>query len=140
LHYRQVAPDRHQIVRAQVERLVQQWSESLRLMNGPMAVEVSPKLGWDKGTAVRSMVRRVRLPVLPLFAGDADNDREALEVTHALGGIGFGVGTDAPALAKYRLPDCGALTALLGNLVHALSECCPIEDEAIPRAHFDPAR
>ena len=76
---------------------------TLRVVDGAMAIEIAPDLGWTKGTALRAIVDHVAgAAVLPLYAGDDANDAEALLAAADLGGIAIGVGPRAPSLARYR--------------------------------------
>jgi hydroxymethylpyrimidine pyrophosphatase-like HAD family hydrolase len=87
-----------------------------------MALEVTPELGWDKGTAVSMMVRHLRAsPYRLLYAGDSANDAAALSTTISLGGIAIGVGPNAPEVAQYSVPDTETLRGGLEDLERGLS-------------------
>lgn len=94
--------------------------DGVRVREVSRAVELTPAGGWDKGTAVRLILDRLPADVLPVYAGDAANDAEALESVAAAGGVAVGVGPDAPAAARVRVPTFAefdrALTTLVADL------------------------
>lgn len=93
----------------------------LRVLHGPKALEVTPALGWSKGTAVEQILKHLGTsgPGL-LYAGDSENDAEALEAVAAQGGAAIGIGPEAPSNAHIRLPDHLALFRLLRRLHRGL--------------------
>jgi trehalose-phosphatase len=119
LHYRQVAPLQLEELWERARRLLRKYGARLRVVPGPMAWEVNPAIGWHKGSAVRAMAEAVGQGVLVLYAGDSDNDVEALEVVVALGGISVGVGATAPP-AQHRIEGPSEVLELLIGLIAAL--------------------
>jgi len=129
VHYRAVEPQRIRELRERVREALQPHLGELRMVEGPMAVEVMPSSAWSKGTVVEKILAHLGADrALPLYAGDAANDADALHAVAALGGIPIGVGPDAPAGVPYRLPDPAALAGFLFSLDAALSaeenSCC----------------
>ncbi len=120
VHHRGVAPERSPALRSGVERIIKEHEGCWRVVEGPMAIEVSPEGGWTKGTAVRRICEALRPDPFPVYAGDHRNDAEALEAAADLGGISIGIGGDAPACARYRLPDPPALGGLLQMLAKTI--------------------
>jgi trehalose-phosphatase len=122
LHYRQVA--RHQLdeLLARADEALGSYADQLRKVPGEMAWEVTPALGWDKGSALRLITRTIGEPVLPLYAGDGANDAVALVTAAALGGISLGVGAAAPSEAQHRLHDPAALVDFLTCLAALLAD------------------
>ncbi|MCR4414714.1 MAG: trehalose-phosphatase [Thermoguttaceae bacterium] len=115
LHYRQTPPKEVPRLLAEVEAAAAPFFPDVRIVEGPMALEISPELHWDKGSTVRLLAERFREDdPLVLYAGDGANDREALRTATALQGIALGVGPDAEALL--RVPDPRALVRFLGRL------------------------
>jgi trehalose-6-phosphatase len=86
-----------------------------------MATEILPDLGFDKGTAVRFIVRRLGDTCTVLYAGDHANDADAFTMTNALKGIALGIGPNAPDTARYCLPDPATLTDFLQQLLEHLA-------------------
>ena len=110
VHYRGVAASRIDALRTDVADAIRPFFGTLRVVDGAMAIEIAPDLGWTKGTALRMIVEHVGArAVLPLYAGDDANDADALLAAADLGGIAIGVGPRAPSLARYRLPDALSL-------------------------------
>ena len=122
VHYRQMAIHHLESLLIQTFSLLRPHLASLRVLNGPMALEVVPAIERDKGTALRSIVAHGGgEPATVLYVGDAANDAPALAAATALGGIALGVGSEPPAEAACRLPDPAALTELLAALAEALT-------------------
>ncbi|MCB1919298.1 MAG: trehalose-phosphatase [Candidatus Competibacteraceae bacterium] len=122
VHYRLLAADRVESLRMQTFSLLAPHTDRLRLLDNPLAIEVLPEIGQDKGTALRTIVAQDSAePATVLYAGDATNDEPALTATRALGGIALGIGPEAPAVAEYRLPDPAALHSLLARLAEEIA-------------------
>jgi len=121
VHFRHTPPHLTQRLRLHVREILEPVSSALRSDDGPMALEVTPNLDWHKGTAVSMIVRHLRpYAHALLYAGDSANDAAALETTIALGGMGIGVGPEAPP-AQYCLPDAEAVQELLADLERGVS-------------------
>jgi len=121
VHFRHALPHLIEGLRTQVRETIEPFSPGLRSTEGPMALEVTAELGWNKGTAVSMIVRHLKpCNYALLYAGDSANDAEGMETAIALGGTGIGVGPDAPAIAQYCLPDTEALHELLLDLEDSL--------------------
>ena len=121
VHYRSMAPTRIGALRTDVDAAIGPFSGMLRVVDGAMAIEITPNLGWTKGTALRTIVDHVGgRAVLPLYAGDDANDADALLAAADLGGIAIGVGPRAPSLAQYQLPGTSSLVSVLDVLLEML--------------------
>jgi trehalose 6-phosphate phosphatase len=126
VHYRGVAADRVDELRGRVLAAVQPFVSDLRILDGPMAMEITPDLGWNKATAVRRIVDHFGgTAATTLYAGDNANDADALEAVAAMGGIPIGVGPSAPSAARYRLPCDVALEEFLAGLDSSLGHLGP---------------
>lgn len=121
-HYRQVAePDLPAFLAAM--DTVQAATPELKRMRGKKVFEFEPKLDWDKGKAVRWLLRALELEtpdIVPVFFGDDVTDEDAFAELRA-DGIGIVVaapGDDADRLtaAGYRVDDPDAALALLQRL------------------------
>ncbi len=131
-HYRQVAKDRLEGLKQKFNQVLHKDASRLQVTPGPMGWEVLPALQWNKGSALRLIVENstqavgassgAPRPAIPLYAGDSDNDAEALDAATALGGVAVGIGPLAPTSALHRLAHPGALAALLGRLASQLSK------------------
>lgn len=127
VHYRGAAPDEVEALRRDVAEALTPFSGTLRVVDGAMAMEIAPDIGWTKGTALRMIVEHVGSVVLPLYAGDDANDADALLAAADLGGITIGVGPRAPSLARYRLPDFWSLSYVLEVLLDMLIDSEPAQ-------------
>jgi trehalose 6-phosphate phosphatase len=120
VHYRAVTPGRIDALRADVSGGIRSLS-GLKVVDSAMAIEITPDLGWTKGSALRAIVSQVGGDaVLPLYAGDEANDTDALTITVQAGGVAIGIGPVAPATAQYLLPDPRALGCCLDALLKML--------------------
>ncbi len=123
LHYRKVEWLRFLPLRQETRRAVKSQAGSFRLVNGPMAFEMTPAHSWNKGTALRKIVDHVNHiggKVVPVYAGDEANDNDAMAAAAALGGIALGIGPSAPATAPYHLDSPSDLVGFLSKLLEVL--------------------
>lgn len=123
IHYRQVRPEQSAAAHTEFIALLQPYAESAHIFQAPLAIEILPALGIDKGTALQAIVAHSHCTEADglLYAGDAANDAAALATTAALGGIALGIGPEPPAAATHRLADYRELTALLAQLAATLT-------------------
>jgi trehalose-phosphatase len=126
VHYRQLAAEQVADLRAETLALLEPHTAVLHVLDGPLAIEVAPAIGRDKGTALRAILAHGGPePATVFYAGDSANDAPALAVATALGGIALGIGPEAPAEATQRLSDTTALSELLAALALAILSRCP---------------
>ncbi|HEY4100706.1 MAG TPA: trehalose-phosphatase [Gemmatimonadales bacterium] len=122
IHYRGVAADARPRFLAAVDTTLAPWMPQLSLLGGPMALEVLPRLGWNKGNAVEIILDHIDGALtMPIYVGDEANDGHAFAAVIAAGGLAVGVGAQAPGAASYWLADPDALRDLLGELRSALA-------------------
>jgi trehalose 6-phosphate phosphatase len=90
IHFRQAPADRHDDVRAAVERGAR---DGLRVTSGKMVLEVRPRVEWDKGKAVLFLLDQMRPPsgAPVLYLGDDRTDEDAFRALAGLGGAHEGV-------------------------------------------------
>ena len=123
LHYQNLATDRISLLRASVADVLQCHRGELRIIECLRGIEITPDIGLSKGTAVRSIVDHLAgQSTFVVYAGDEANDAEAIAAATELGGIGLGVGDQAPSSAEFRIADSLAYTGLLATLRQRLSE------------------
>ena len=129
VHYRQVEIDRIDALRRRVVQSVEPFSGALQVLDGPMAIEMVPNLGWTKSSALFKIIETIQLSgdgsVVPFCAGDAGNDADVLRAADALGGIAIGIGERAPATARHRLLSPAELDACLDELLERLAATSP---------------
>ncbi len=95
-HYRQVAEADLPAFRAAVDAVLADQPD-LKRMRGKKVFEFEPKLDWDKGKAVRWLLKALDLDgpeVVPIFFGDDVTDEDAFS---ALQGDGIGIVVALPA-------------------------------------------
>ncbi|HTU91796.1 MAG TPA: trehalose-phosphatase [Gemmataceae bacterium] len=126
VHYRGVDASMLEEVRTRILGFLESWTRQLRIVEAPMAVEVLVGGTWTKGEAVRKMLELVGEPAFAFYAGDAPNDREAMDAVTAHGGIALGVGPLAPDSGAAHVEDSETLLSWLGALLHAI-QGAPVE-------------
>jgi trehalose 6-phosphate phosphatase len=123
LHSRGVAPKQVHALDARARASMRPFGKRVTLIDGPSVLEANAALGWNKGTAVRRIVRHVSpRDCEVLYAGDSTQDRDAFRVVTALGGVAIGVGRTAPVGATLRLRSPKSVGAFLTRLAAAIGE------------------
>ncbi|XP_022736996.1 probable trehalose-phosphate phosphatase D [Durio zibethinus] len=83
VHYRQVPPQDHEILKEKVKSLVENRPQ-FRLTEGKMVLEVRPSIEWNKGDALNYLLDTLGFSnakdVLPLYIGDDRTDEDAFKV------------------------------------------------------------
>ena len=126
VHYRQLDPRLVPQLHVRIDRELDAWGERLHVVTGAKAVEITPSLGWTKGTAVEFVLQQLGPhPCLVLYAGDEASDVEALWNVSVHSGITIGIGSRQPTVAQFELPDVEAVKELLDHLCHELSVGSP---------------
>lgn len=120
LHYQDLDPAAKSALQSRVEHELSAWGDRLHAVTGAAAIEITPNLGWNKGTAIEFLLQRLAPHPCLLFAGDESSDIEALWEVGIHNGITIGVGHSSPITAQYELSDCQAVHALLKDLCLAL--------------------
>jgi trehalose 6-phosphate phosphatase len=92
VHFR-LAPDQAQLIKNKIAAIVDRASaEKLEILCGKAVIEIKPQ-AFNKGTAVRELMR---IPPFanrtPLFIGDDVTDESVFAILPELGGIGYSVG------------------------------------------------
>jgi trehalose 6-phosphate phosphatase len=98
LHYR-LAPEMEEYVHKTVAAIGEELPDSFELLPGKAVIEIKPA-GFDKGTAVRSLMRRRPFAGRrPVFVGDDTTDEAAFAVLPEFDGVGISVGRRVPGVA-----------------------------------------
>lgn len=104
VHYRQVGQGRLQEVERRVRAALAPWGHRFRLTEGKKVLEIRPRLGWHKGSAVQWIRRRIEgANALAIYVGDDRTDEEAFATL--LDGITIRVGAFDRTLARFRVSD-----------------------------------
>lgn len=121
VHYRQLDPQAESEIERRTKRVLHGWAERLHVVTGAKVIEITPDLGWTKGTAIEFVLDQLPPePCLLLFAGDDSSDVEAMWEVGIHDGITIGVGHALPTTAQFELQDCHAVGSLLNDLCHGL--------------------
>jgi trehalose 6-phosphate phosphatase len=94
VHYRLVAPAKHEKVAAAVRAVVAEFAPSLKVTPGKDVYEIQPNLDWNKGRALQFLLTALRLDgpgVLPFYLGDEITDEDAFQTLRGRG-VGIIVG------------------------------------------------
>ncbi len=122
IHYRQTPyPRVEEVRRAVFEEVAQTPGRTVKVHQGKKVLEVRPAVAWDKGAAVRWVLRRSfgeRWPqeATVVYIGDDRTDEDAF-VDLAGSAITVKVGSSPyPTAARYTVRDVGEVSAFLGAL------------------------
>jgi len=113
VHYRGVEPALIPAFRVRVTHVIHAMGDKIRATSGRAAIEVTPNIGWTKGSAVKNILENIGPNVFPLYAGDSGNDAAGMEMVSAFGGITIGIGAHAPMRASISLEGPPELATLL---------------------------
>lgn len=125
VHFRQVSRDDVPFLKQSLANTLSRFEGSLVSLEGSMAMEVLPDVGWTKGDALDFVVQQGNQEAFPLYAGNDANDADAMEAALAYGGVTIGIGPHAPRSAQHRLPDVESLAECLRRLLALLSRSQP---------------
>ncbi len=133
VHYRQVESHRTEDVRDIVRKIVSvaEANGKTRMTTGKKVYEIRPSVDWDKGNAIRLLMKRhgkggLRSGLVPLFLGDDLTDEDGFKVVEAYGnGISIFVGEpNRQSAARYYLRTPGEVGGFLEMLVDVADELC----------------
>ncbi|XVE58399.1 hypothetical protein DITRI_Ditri04bG0166600 [Diplodiscus trichospermus] len=121
VHYRQVPPEDHEILKEKVKSLVENRPE-LCLTEGKMVLEVRPSIEWNKGHALNYLLDTLGFSnakdVVPFYIGDDRTDEDAFKVI-ASRQQGFPIIVSSipkETIARYSLRDPSEVLAFLLRL------------------------
>jgi trehalose 6-phosphate phosphatase len=119
VHYRRVPEQLHHWVRTVTNGAAAR-SRSFESREGKMVLDIKPQINWNKGYAVKWILREV-LPssALPIYIGDDVTDEDAFAAIPE--GITIRVGEPGDSRAQYHLPNVAAVGEFLQWLAQAKS-------------------
>ncbi|MFH0913703.1 MAG: trehalose-phosphatase [Chloroflexota bacterium] len=126
VHYRQVEESQTKEVKNLLERLVSgvQALGKVRVTSGKKVYEVRPAIAWDKGKAIKLLMKRCgkggrKSGLLPLYIGDDRTDEDGFRAIQAYGnGISVLVGEPSrESEAGFYLKSPAEVAAFLGRLL-----------------------
>jgi trehalose 6-phosphate phosphatase len=86
VHYRNVAQKFFAKVPQMVEAELQQWRNRWKVASGKMVLEIRPNINFNKGKAVKEILRSFpSLELLPIYLGDDQTDEDAFRVLKGQG-------------------------------------------------------
>ena len=98
IHYR-LAPDKEDEIRKAILAICEGQQAQVEVLPGKAVFEIK-SAGFDKGTAVRALMRHKPFKARrPIFIGDDTTDEAALAVMPELNGIGMSVGRRIPGVS-----------------------------------------
>ncbi|MEE8424449.1 MAG: trehalose-phosphatase [Elusimicrobiota bacterium] len=120
LHYRNArpkdVPELERIVRQAVAGPKREWE----VLRGKKVIEVRPRLGWEKGDALRLLIKRKRRK-FPIFIGDDTVDEHAFLAAQSYGGVGIRVGRADRSEATHYIDRQSKVPEFLNRLLTLLS-------------------
>jgi trehalose-phosphatase len=86
VHYRNVPQKFSTQVPPVVEAELHQWRDRWKIASGKMVLEIRPKIDFNKGEAVRKILKNFpSLGLLPIYLGDDQTDEDAFRVVKKQG-------------------------------------------------------
>lgn len=115
VHFRSVPAGRLRYFRKLFFQIMRCWKGKVKITGGKKVFEVRPPVDWDKGKAVKWIIRSLKLrDYLPVYIGDDETDEDAFrEIKNK--GLTIKVGNSKYSLAKYYLKDVRAVYIFLMN-------------------------
>ena len=110
VHYRHVRRDEIALCEQCLTSQLGRFSGVLDCLDGSLALDVLPALGWSKAEALGAIITHYGQDVVPLYAGNDARDAGAMKAAANLGGVSIGVGPTAPFEAQYSIGDVESLT------------------------------
>lgn len=120
LHYRNArptdVPELEKIVRRAIAGRKREWE----VIRGKKVIEVRPRLSWEKGDALRLLIKRKRRK-FPIFIGDDTVDEHAFLAARSYGGVGIRVGRADRSQASHYIDRQSKVPEFLNRLLTLLS-------------------
>jgi trehalose 6-phosphate phosphatase len=125
VHVRNCAVDDWNCIRDAIRSVVRPIDDLFCLRGGRAAFEISPRIGWNKGSALKYIERELAMEdALTVCVGDDDTDEPMFHAV--VNGISVRVGASGESDALYTLPDTAALTDHLHSIADTLDASTPL--------------
>ena len=86
VHYRNVPKEFFAKILQIIEAELQQWRKRWKMASGKKVLEIQPNINFNKGKAVKEILRSFPSPeLLPIYVGDDQTDEDAFRVLKAKG-------------------------------------------------------
>lgn len=113
VHFRLADPSCEKILISKIRDAVNK--KTFRLSSGKKVIEIRPKQNWNKGNAVKVLMRRFK-GYYPVYLGDDRTDEDAFSVLKKKG-LSIFVGQPKKTLATYYLKDHREVRSLVKMIV-----------------------
>ena len=118
VHYRLVADCHVPAIHDVTAQAVRPYASRLQIRSGKKSINVTPRTGWNKGTAVLWINRHLGIPARSaIYVGDDATDEDAFEALRD--GVTIKVGASDETLARYLLSGPGEVRELLEGIAQA---------------------
>jgi trehalose 6-phosphate phosphatase len=114
VHYRGVETAQHHALRCAVRRCVVGRNQAIGLRAASKALELYPKVGWGKGSAIRHIGEAIGPFDLCIAIGDDYTDETMF--CDSPDHVSVRVGIDRPTKARYHLNDCSGVAIFLQHV------------------------
>lgn len=122
VHFRALPPARLAAFKKDFTRALAPWRNAVKVTTGKKVFEVRPPLAWNKGKAVRWLIKRLGPgEYYPVYIGDDRTDEDAFRALRGRG-LTYRVGRPAATAARYHLKNVAAVYGLLKRLEEL--PCC----------------
>lgn len=117
IHYRLVAGHDLSLFHRLFNEVIRPWKGKVKVTKGKKVFEIRPPFDWDKGKAVKWIMKKLGLRKhLPIYIGDDQTDEDAFKVLKGKG-ISIWVGREKSPRADYHLRHPGEVYSFFGNLL-----------------------
>lgn len=100
IHYRSLAKSAIPAFKRDIKLALKPWRGTVKITPGKMVYEVRPPLNWDKGAAVRWLIKNLKLrEYFPVYIGDDKTDEDAFRALKGRG-LTYLVGNHSRTSAK----------------------------------------
>jgi trehalose 6-phosphate phosphatase len=132
VHFRNVDPSAQHRLVLEVRALMGKYGSAFGLRAGRRALEIRPRVGWDKGSAVAWIREQLNL-VDPVYVCLGDDQTDEAMFSALPGAWSVLVGNRTPTAARFKVEDTDEAVALIGSILEIVSERSAVEGGA-PRA------
>lgn len=115
LHYRKVDPRQHRAIRYEARQLMRRFGARFSLRAGNQALELRPKLAWDKGSALNYIREHTGPFDACICIGDDRTDETMFRANR--GCLNIRVGRDRPSAAGYYLSSPAEVAIFLSHIL-----------------------
>jgi trehalose 6-phosphate phosphatase len=117
LHYRSLAKSALPAFKKDFKLALMPWRRAIKITSGKKVYEVRPPLNWDKGQAVRWLIKNLKLQkYAPVYIGDDQTDEDAFKVLKGRG-LTYLVGKTSRTAAKRRFGRINDVYRFLSNMI-----------------------